>query len=160
MIASGGNDDSEEGAIHPADECDKTLGPNTQLIVLVLVVAEVNRNLDLAALVDVVDNALLRQAADKVELERPQRPHFTVGAGLDDQQPIGTGIAMPAYVYGVDHYATKLVGVHEDNEIRDFPTINAQVVLTPSIAASTLTDHLIRLEEVGLIEVSRTDPFS
>ena len=75
-----------------------------------------------------MDDALIRQAAG--EVERPHRPHFPVGAGLDGDDPFGTGIAMPAYVHGADQYATKLVGVHEGNADRGLPTINAQIVLT------------------------------
>jgi len=97
-------------------------------MVLVLSAEAVDRHLDLTELVDVVDDALVKQAAG--EVERPHRPHFPVGAGLDGDEPLGTGIAMPAYVHGADHYATKLVGVHEGNAERGLPTINAQVVLT------------------------------
>jgi alanine dehydrogenase len=97
-------------------------------MVLVLSAEEVDRRLDLAALVDVVEEALVKQAAGAVE--RPHRPHFPVGEGLDGDGPLGTGIAMPAYVHGADHYATKLVGVHEGNAERGLPTINAQIVLT------------------------------
>ena len=97
-------------------------------MVLVLNAADVDRHLELAPLVDVVAEALIRQAAG--EVERPERPHFPVGTGLDGDEPMGTGIAMPAYVHGADHYATKLVGVHEGNADRGLPTINAQIVLT------------------------------
>ena len=97
-------------------------------MVLVLSAEAVDRCLDLAGLVDVVDDALVKQAAG--EVERPDRPHFPVGAGLDGEEPVGTGIAMPAYVHGADHYATKLVGVHEGNAERGLPTINAQIALT------------------------------
>ena len=97
-------------------------------MVLVLSEADVERQLELASLVDVVAETLVRQAAGAVE--RPERPHFPVGAGLDGDEPTGTGIAMPAYVHGADHYATKLVGVHEENADRGLPTINAQIVLT------------------------------
>jgi len=97
-------------------------------MVLVLSEEEVRECLDLADLVDVVGDALEKQAAGDVE--RPDRPHFPVGAGLDGDEPTGTGIAMPAYVHGDEQYATKLVGVHEGNAERDLPTIHAQVVLT------------------------------
>ncbi|WP_418286614.1 ornithine cyclodeaminase family protein [Halorubrum sp. DTA46] len=97
-------------------------------MVLVLDEAAVERSLDLASLVDVVGDALVRQAAGAVE--RPDRPHFPVGAGLDGDSPLGTGIAMPAYVHGAERYATKLVGVHEGNAARGLPTVNAQIVLT------------------------------
>jgi alanine dehydrogenase len=63
-------------------------------------------------------------------VERPERPHFPVGTGLVDDEPLGTGLVMPAYLHGSEHYATKLVGVHEDNPERGLPTVNAQVVLT------------------------------
>jgi len=97
-------------------------------MVLVLSAADVERQLELGPLVDVVTETLIRQAAG--EVERPERPHFPVGVGLDDDEPTGTGIAMPAYVHGADYYATKLVGVHEANTERGLPTINAQIVLT------------------------------
>jgi alanine dehydrogenase len=87
--------------------------------------------LDLADLVDVVAEAFRKQAAGAVE--RPERPHFPVGTGLDadrPDEPLGTGLAMPAYVHGADRYATKLVGVHEGNADRDLPTVNATVALT------------------------------
>jgi alanine dehydrogenase len=97
-------------------------------MVLVLSEEEVRDCLDLAGLVDVVGDALEKQAAGDVE--RPDRPHFPVGAGFDGGDPTGTGIAMPAYVHGDEQYATKLVGVHEGNADRGLPTIHAQVVLT------------------------------
>ena len=79
-------------------------------MVLVLSDDEVRESLDLAGLVDVVGDALANQARETVE--RPERPHFPVGRGLDGDEPTGTCIAMPAYVYGAEQYATKLVGVH------------------------------------------------
>jgi len=97
-------------------------------MVLVLSERDVRDSLDLAGLVDVVGEALVKQAAG--EVERPERPHYPVGAGLDGTEPLGTGIAMPAYIHGDDQYATKLVGVHEGNAERGLPTIHAQVVLT------------------------------
>ena len=97
-------------------------------MVLVLSEEEVQHHVDLPSLVDVVGNALDKQAAGDVE--RPDRPHFPVGAGLDGEEPTGTAIAMPAYIHGADQYATKLVGVHEGNPARGLPTINAQIALT------------------------------
>ncbi len=97
-------------------------------MVLVCSETEVEAVLDLDALVPVVKEALVRQARD--EVERPERPHFPVGAGLAGEEALGTGIAMPAYIHGAEAYATKLVGVHEDNPDRGLPTVNAQVVLT------------------------------
>jgi alanine dehydrogenase len=90
--------------------------------------AEVRETLDLAALVPVAEEALVRQA--RGEVERPDRPHFPVGRGLESEKPLGTGIAMPAYIHGAGQYATKLVGVHEANPDRGLPTVNAVVALT------------------------------
>jgi alanine dehydrogenase len=90
--------------------------------------AAVRETLDLPAIVPVVEDALVRQA--RGEVERPERPHFAIGQGLEDEPPLGMGIAMPAYVHGAERYATKLVGVHEDNPDRGLPTVNAVVVLT------------------------------
>ncbi|WP_058365216.1 ornithine cyclodeaminase family protein [Haloparvum sedimenti] len=97
-------------------------------MVLVLSEEEVQPHVDLPELVDVVGDALDKQAAG--EVERPDRPHFPVGRGLDGEEPTGTAIAMPAYIHGADQYATKLVGVHEGNPDRGLPTINAQIALT------------------------------
>lgn len=84
--------------------------------------------LALADLLPVVREAFVKQG--RGEVERPDRPHFPVGAGLDGPDPKGTGLVMPAYIHGADHYATKLVGVHEGNPERGLPTVNAQVALT------------------------------
>ena len=84
--------------------------------------------LDLAELLGVVEEAFRKQGRGAVE--RPERPHFPVGSGLDSDEPCGTGLVMPAYVHGAAHYATKLVGVHEGNTERGLPTVNAQIVLT------------------------------
>jgi len=86
---------------------------------------------DLEALLPVVADAFRAQRAGDVE--RPERPHFPVGTGLDDADPeraLGTGLAMPAYVHGAARYATKLASVHEDNPERGLPTVHAQVLLT------------------------------
>ncbi|USZ69540.1 ornithine cyclodeaminase family protein [Halorussus salilacus] len=79
-------------------------------------------------LLPVVREAFVRQG--RGEVERPDRPHFPVGAGLDGPDPAGTGLVMAAYVHGAAHYATKLVGVHEGNAERGLPTVNAQIALT------------------------------
>lgn len=97
-------------------------------MVLVLSEEEVRTHLDLPSLVDVVGDALGKQAAG--EVERPDRPHFPVGTGLEGDEPTGTGITMPAYIHGEEQYATKLVGVHEGNADRGYPTIHAQIALT------------------------------
>lgn len=84
--------------------------------------------LDLESLLPVVESAFGAQGRGTVE--RPDRPHFPVGAGLDGPDPLGTGLVMPAYIHGAAHYATKLVGVHTGNAERGLPTVNAQVALT------------------------------
>ncbi|RAW46950.1 ornithine cyclodeaminase family protein [Halorubrum sp. 48-1-W] len=131
-------------------------------MVLVLSAEEVERSLDLAGLVDVVNDALVKQAAG--EVERPHRPHFPVGTGLDGEEPAGTGIAMPAYVHGAEHYATKLVGVHEGNADRGLPTINAQIALTDArtglpkafMAGTTITNA--RTGCIGAVSVRELAP--
>lgn len=118
-------------------------------MVRVLSEADVSGLLELGPLLDVVEDAFLAQGAGAVE--RPERPHFPVGTGLDPDapdMPLGTGLVMPAYVHGTEHYATKLVGVHERNADRGLPTVQAQVVLTEAatgrpaafIAGTTLTN--------------------
>lgn len=87
--------------------------------------------LDLEALLPVIEAAFVKQGRGAVE--RPERPHFPVGIGLDSdrpEEPLGTALTMPAYLHGADNFATKLVGVHEGNEARGLPTIHAQLVLT------------------------------
>ncbi len=91
--------------------------------------------LDLESLLDVVADGL--RAQGRGDVERPPRPHFPVGTGLDadgdgspDDVPLGTGLVMPAYVHGADTYATKIVGVHEGNAERGLATVNASITLT------------------------------
>lgn len=81
-------------------------------------------------LLSVIADAFRRQGEGAVE--RPERPHFPVGAGLDPDRPdetLGTGLTMPAYIHGADYYATKLVAVHPGNVERGLPTVNAQIAL-------------------------------
>jgi alanine dehydrogenase len=89
--------------------------------------------LDLGDLLPVLADAFRKQRDGDVE--RPDRPHFPVGRGLDDHEhdrdrPLGTGLTMPAYLHGADHYATKLASVHEGNPDRALPTVQAQIALT------------------------------
>ena len=131
-------------------------------MVLVLSEDDVGSVLDLPDLVDVVEEALVKQAVG--EAERPERPHFPVGAGLDGNEPLGTGLAMPAYVHGDPLYATKLVGVHEDNADRGLPTIHAQIVLTDArtgepaalLAGTTVTNA--RTGSIGAAAVRALAP--
>lgn len=103
-------------------------------MVTVVSESEVRDALVLDEVLDTVAEALSAQAAGRVE--RPDRPHFPVGTGLDGEHgsdgdgPPGTGLVMPAYIHGEPYYATKLVGVYEGNKRRGMPTINAQIVLT------------------------------
>jgi len=97
-------------------------------MVRVLSETAIKRVLDIETLLPVVEEALVKQARGAVE--RPDRPHFPVGTGLDGEQPHGTAITMPAYIHGDDRYATKLVSVNEGNESRGLPTLHAQILLT------------------------------
>ena len=84
--------------------------------------------LDLEALLPVVADAFEKQRAGAVE--RPERPHYPIGTGLDPDatdDPSGTGLCMPAYVHGADYAATKLVSVVEDNPERGLSTVTAQI---------------------------------
>ncbi|WP_129117043.1 ornithine cyclodeaminase family protein [Halegenticoccus tardaugens] len=90
--------------------------------------SEIDDLLDLGALLPVVESAFVKQG--RGEVERPDRPHFPVGAGIEGDEPLGTGLVMPAYVHGAAYYATKLVGVHEGNGERGLPTVNATIALT------------------------------
>lgn len=86
--------------------------------------------LDLEALLPVVADAFEQQRAGAVE--RPERPHYPIGAGLDPEtpeEPTGTGLCMPAYIHGNAYAATKLVTVCEDNPDRGLPTVTAQLSL-------------------------------
>lgn len=84
--------------------------------------------LDLEALLPVVADGLIKQG--RGEVERPDRPHFPIGTTQRDDDPAGTGLVMPAYIHGRDQFATKLVGVNEENPARGLPTVNATVALT------------------------------
>ena len=96
-------------------------------MVLVLTDAEIDAVLALESLAGEVEYALVEQAAGAVE--RPERPHYPVGAGLDSDDPLGTGLVMPAYVHGEEYFATKLASIHEGNTERGLATLHAQIVL-------------------------------
>lgn len=83
--------------------------------------------LELDELLPVVADAFERQGRGAVE--RPERPHFPVGTGLEGEDPLGTGLTMPAYLHGDETYATKLASVHPGNP-PERPSVHAQVVLT------------------------------
>jgi alanine dehydrogenase len=111
--------------------------------------------LDLEALLPVVAAAFRAQRDGTVE--RPERPHFPVGAGLDDEGPeraLGTGLAMPAYVHGDETYATKVASVHEGNPDRGLPTVHAQVLLADAatgVPAALLAGNRVTNARTGCI---------
>ncbi|MCL7417380.1 MAG: ornithine cyclodeaminase family protein [Halalkalicoccus sp.] len=84
--------------------------------------------LDLEELLSVVEKAFLAQG--RGEVERPERPHFPVGTGLESDEPLGTGLTMPAYIHGKECYATKLASVHPGNPKQGLATVNAQIAVT------------------------------
>jgi alanine dehydrogenase len=91
---------------------------------------DVREVLALEELMPVVADAFRAQRAGDVE--RPPRPHYPLGTGLDDANPgraLGTGLAMPAYVHGSETFATKVATVHDDNPERGLPTVHAQVLV-------------------------------
>ncbi|RQG96841.1 ornithine cyclodeaminase family protein [Natrarchaeobius oligotrophus] len=87
--------------------------------------------LDLEALLPVVADAFEKQRTGAIE--RPDRPHYPIGVGLDPDSPereTGTALCMPAYVHGAAYVATKLATVCEGNPDRGLPTVTAQICLT------------------------------
>jgi alanine dehydrogenase len=102
-------------------------------MVRVLADDDVAAVLSLPDLLPVIESAFRAQGRGAVE--RPERPHFPVGAGIENG-PLGTGLTMPAYVHGDDYYATKLASVHERNAERGLPTVNAQIALTDAANGS------------------------
>ncbi|MFC4544516.1 ornithine cyclodeaminase family protein [Halosolutus amylolyticus] len=97
-------------------------------MVTVLTAGAVESLCDVETILPAVETALEEQAAGRVE--RPDRPHFPVGTGLEGDDPLGTGLTMPAAVHDEPYYVTKLASVHEGNESRGLPTIQAQIALT------------------------------
>lgn len=94
---------------------------------LVLSGGDVEALIELSDLLPVIEDAF--RAQGRGDVERPERPHFPVGTGLEDDEPLGTGLVMPAYVHGAERYVTKLADVHEDNP-PEHPTVHAQVAVT------------------------------
>jgi alanine dehydrogenase len=111
--------------------------------------------LDLKALLPVVAAAFRAQRDGAVE--RPERPHFPIGTGLDAEHPeraAGTALAMPAYVHGDETYATKVASVHEDNPDRGLPTVHAQVLLADAatgVPAALLAGDRVTNARTGCI---------
>jgi alanine dehydrogenase len=116
---------------------------------------DVGALLDLGELLPVLESAFLMQGRGAVE--RPDRPHFPVGTGLEDAEPklpTGTALTMSAYIHGADHYATKIAGIHEGNEARDHDTVNALVVLTDAatgLPAAVMAGNRITNARTGAI---------
>lgn len=99
-------------------------------MVLVLSDKNVESLINLSDIADEVEDAQIKQDAGAVE--RPDRPHYPIGTGLqddDDDDSLGTGLVMPAYIHGTDYFATKLVSVYEGNSEKGLPTLHAQLVL-------------------------------
>lgn len=99
-------------------------------MVRVLSDADVASVLELEALLPVLAEAFEKQYAG--EVERPERPHYPIGTGVDPDaptEPTGTGLCMPAYVHGEPYAATKLATVCPDNPDRGLPTVTAQLAL-------------------------------
>ncbi len=89
---------------------------------------DVSAVLDLDALLESTRDALIDQFRGRVV--RPDRPHYPIGAGLHGDDPIGTGLVMPAYIKGSPYAVTKLATVHEDNPDRGLPTVHATIAVT------------------------------
>ncbi|AKH97654.1 ornithine cyclodeaminase family protein [Halanaeroarchaeum sulfurireducens] len=99
-------------------------------MVRILTSDDVRPLLKMTDVLTVVEDAIVAQGAGRVE--RPDRPHFPVGYGLDVNRPLepmGTGLVMSAYVHGTDYFATKIASVHPDNPRRGFPTTSAQIAV-------------------------------
>lgn len=91
---------------------------------------------DVAALLDLEDMLAVVATAFEQQyrgaVERPDRPHYPIGTGLDTDtpaEPAGTGLCMPAYIHGSPYAATKLATVCPGNADHDRPTVNAQISL-------------------------------
>ena len=84
--------------------------------------------IDLATLLPRLEDAFVKDY--RGEVERPDRPHFPVGTGIDGrEEPAGTGLTMSAYLHGAPYLATKLATVHDGNPDRGLPTVQSQLAL-------------------------------
>ena len=113
---------------------------------------EVASVLDLGELLPVIESAFVAQG--RGEVERPARPHFPVGTGLEGEAALGTGLTMSAYVHGADYFVTKVAGVFEGNEARGLDTVNALVVLTDAttgLPAAVMAGNRITNARTGAI---------
>ncbi|MFD1514060.1 ornithine cyclodeaminase family protein [Halomarina rubra] len=96
-------------------------------MVLTLSDEDVDAVLDLPSVADAVERALVEQTAGNVE--RPHRPHYPIGEGIESEEALGTGLAMPAYIHGDPYFSTKLASVFPGNDERGLPSLHAQLVL-------------------------------
>ncbi|WP_394742635.1 ornithine cyclodeaminase family protein [Natronococcus roseus] len=109
-------------------------------MVRVLSNSDVASVLELEELLPVLAGAFEKQYAE--EVERPERPHYPIGTGLDPDaptEPTGTGLCMPAYIHGEPYAATKLATVCPDNRDRGLPTVTAQLALTDAETGQPLS---------------------
>lgn len=97
-------------------------------MVTVLTDEDVESLIQLPDIADVVEEAQIKQ--DSGAVERPERPHYPIGEDLKGtDNSLGTGLVMPAYIQGTDHFATKLVTVYDENPEKGLPTLHSQLVL-------------------------------
>lgn len=89
---------------------------------------DVSTVLDLDTLLVATRDALIDQFRGRVV--RPDRPHYPIGAGLRGEDPLGTGLVMPAYIEGAPYAVTKLATVHEGNPDQGLPTVHATIAVT------------------------------
>lgn len=97
-------------------------------MVTILTDEEVKSLIHLPDIADVVEQAQIKQ--DEGAVERPERPHYPIGKGLQGTNSLGTGLVMPAYIHGTDYFATKLVSVYQDNPEQGLPSLHSQLVLS------------------------------
>jgi alanine dehydrogenase len=96
-------------------------------MVTVLTDTDVRSLIQLPDIADVVEEAQIKHDAGAVE--RPDRSHYPIGGGLQGDDPFGTGLVMPAYIHGKDHFATKMASVYETNSEKGLPTVHSNLVL-------------------------------
>ena len=98
-------------------------------MVRILDADDVRSVVDLERLLPLIEDAFAKQYVGAVE--RPDRPHYSIGVGRGDdpERPTGTGLCMPAYVHGSPYVATKLATVFEGNADRGLATVTAQIAL-------------------------------
>lgn len=96
----------------------------------------VDELLSLEKLLPLCRDALISQAQGTVT--RPERPHYPIGQGIHGNEPLGTGLAMPAYIHGEPYAVTKLATVHDGNTNRGLPTVQATIAVTDAETGTPL----------------------